>query len=138
MRHTLNIFTFIIFALTGNAGFSEEISCENYGEIEFFNKATPEIVDNCIETIDENAHFNIFDNGNNVPMNAVQANVDSRTLTKVLSVYSEDALQEILNHRNFEDLSIVHLASIVGNGAPLLIELAGWNVDLNLLKAENK
>ena len=134
MRHALNIFTFIVFAFAGNAGFAEELSCKNYGEIEFFKKATPEIVDNCIETIDENAHFNIFDNGNNVPMNAVQANVDSRTLAKVLSVYNEEALPEILNHRNFEELSIAHLASVVDNGAALLIELVGWNVDINILK----
>lgn len=134
MERVINFFTILAFAFCGTSIIAEEINCANYGEVDFFSQATPTILDYCLENVDEGVHFKIFPNGNNVAMNAVQSNTDSRMLAKILSVYSEEDLNKILTHRNFDDLSITHLASVVDNGAALLIELAGWGIDVNILK----
>ena len=132
IKKTLISLSFIMIACFANA---DGIDCKNFGKLSFFESASSGNIAGCLKTASEQQLLNKFTNGNNVPMNAVAAEVDMVTLSRILSYYTDDELSEIFKHRNFDDLSIVHLGGIASNGSRLLIELGSWNAaDFDVLK----
>ena len=134
MKMFLFNLSLLAFLVINGPTIAEENSCIDYGTIAFFQKNDTHSLEQCLEKASQEEITKIHQNGNNAPMNAVLANVDAVALSKVLSSYSEEELEQVFQHRNFEDLSIVHLASITRNGAKLLLELRSWGADFNVLK----
>jgi len=111
--------------------------CVDFGSEVFFQKTNSnETIIQCAENASKESLSKIFSEttGNNVPMNAVVAGVDSKVLSRILSFIPEEVLAETMKHRNSEDLSIVHLAVKSPNAAPLIFELHNWDVNFNVLK----
>lgn len=112
--------------------------CIDFGSTVFFLKKTNsnETIIQCAENASKQSLSKIFSEttGNNVPMNAVVAGVDSKVLSRILGFIPEEVLAETIKHRNSEDFSIVHLAVKSPNAAPLIFELHNWNVNFNVLK----
>jgi ankyrin repeat protein len=132
VKKTFITLSFILIACFANA---DGIDCKNFGKLSFFESASSGDIEGCLQTASKQQLLGNFTNGNNAPMNAVAAEVNMVTLSKILSYYTEDELSEIFKHRNFDELSIVNLASIASNGSRLLIELGSWSAsDFNVLK----
>ncbi|MDA9949866.1 ankyrin repeat domain-containing protein [Paracoccaceae bacterium] len=108
--------------------------CTNFGSVVFFQNNNDASIKDCIQNASEEALTIIFPDGNTVTMNAVVAGVNSKTLSFLLSHYTESFTEELLKHRNFEDLSVSHLAVTSPNAARLILELNSWGADFNLLQ----
>lgn len=123
---------FAIYA--GTTVFAQEIDCTDFGSINFFEKNTIEQFEVCAETVSEDAFFKIFEDGNTISMNAVISGVDAKGLGDILSWYAEEEITKIFQHRNFDDLSIMHLMGVAKLGPRLLVEAVFWGADIDILK----
>ena len=67
-------------------------------------------------------------------MNAVVTNMSAVILADLLSKYEEDLLDEMYQHKNFEELSVVHLAGVAQNAPSKLLVLKGFGADFTMLQ----
>ena len=134
VRYLVNKFIILFCVIMANAGNAEEIECANFGTVVFFKTNNSSNIQHCISTQSNDELGKIHPNGNNSPMNAVVENVSALILTNLLSRYDTDALQKIYQHKNFDELSIVHLAGIAENGPSLLVTLKNFGADFTMLK----
>lgn len=117
-----------------SATIAQEEKCADFGSINFFKEKSSNTVSACLDLISKTQFLKVFSNGNNVAMNAVSAGVTPQNLSKILFNYTEEELINILQHRNFDDLSIVHLAATSDQGDKMLLELATWGANVDNLK----
>ena len=134
MRYFVNKLIILLCLTLASSGNAEEIDCEKFGTIEFFKENNLSNIQHCISSIPKDELTKIYPNGNNLPMNAVVANVSALTLSSLLFKYDEDALSNIHQHKNFDELSIIHLAGVAKNGPSLLITLKNYGNDFTVLK----
>lgn len=118
----------------GTTGFAQELDCTDFGSINFFEKNTIEHFEMCAETVSEDVFLKVFEDGNTISMNAVIAGVNSKSLDDILSWYAQEEITKIFQHRNFDDISIVHLMGVAELGPRLLVATATWGADINILK----
>ena len=129
--HKLTMICLLFFATIGSA---EQRNCQKFGSVEFFTAIEISILNKCIANVEERNLTKIHSNGNTAIMNAVIADVSAVILAKLLSEYNEESLGELFQHRNFEELSVVHQASITQNAPSQLVTLKNFGADFNVLR----
>jgi hypothetical protein len=131
----LTLFFLVTFANTGSA---EEGNCNNFGSMEFYKINNITALKECFSNASQQELTKIHPNGNTAIMNAVVANMSGVILADLLSKYEEDLLDEIYQHKNFEELSVVHLAGVAQNGPSQLTILKNFGADFTMLREKKE
>lgn len=133
--HKITIICLLFFATIGSA---EQRNCQTFGSVEFFKSIEISVLKECIANVEKRNLTKIHSNGNTAIMNAVIADVNAVILAKLLSAYEAESLGELFQHQNFEELSVVHLASITQNAPGQLVTLKNFGADFNILRDRKK
>jgi hypothetical protein len=134
MQHFIRNLTINFLLFFATIGSAEQMNCQNFGSIEFFTPSETSVLKECLANVEEQELTKIHSNGNTAIMNAVIADVNAVMLANLLSKYDEDSLIELFQHRNFKELSVVHMASVTQNAPSQLVTLKNFGADFNILR----